>query len=756
MTRAPMKEETPETSTLDRRLHERRVPGVGRGGLLGSSLPAKTLAGFVAAIIAVLAIAFLSYLSLQSRSSGVMRVLQTLEVAQHLEAVLSLIKDAETGQRGFLLTGAERYLEPYTTAVATLPGELADARQLTADNPAQVQRLKVLDRLTADKMSELAQTIALMRAGNAAAALDVMRGDRGKEAMDRIRALIEEMKDAERALLHARTQDWEQAQAFSTFVTWAGSALLLVLIVVAAFMSSRDFREQATQAWLRTGQNELGMKMQGERSIEQLGDDIAGFLARYLSAQVGAVYFAEAGDRLRRVGAYALPDRTSDEAHLTGGLTRQAMKEKSVLYVSDVPRDYFPVTSGLGRSRPRHLLVAPTSVDGAANAVIELGFFHPVSPHDLELLRRLTEPIGVALKVSKYRKELENLLAETQRQAEELQTQQEELRVQNEELEQQTRVLQESQARLENQQAELEQINSQLEEQTQALERQRDDLTRAQKELQRANDYKSEFLANMSHELRTPLNSSLILAKLLGDNREGNLNAEQVKFAQTIYSAGNDLLTLINDILDLSQIEAGKLDVRPDVIPLGRLLDELANTFQPVAREKRLELITRVEDGVPAAIHTDPTRLQQILKNLLSNALKFTDQGGVSLLVRSATDGRLAFEVKDTGIGILADQHEIIFEAFRQADGTTNRKYGGTGLGLSISRDLARLLGGELQRRQRSGTWQHVHAAVAGALRAAGAHARPDARHLLAAATLTGRGADSARPRRAAGCARAR
>ena len=372
------------------------------------------------------------------------------------------------------------------------------------------------------------------------------------------------------------------------------------------------------------------------------------------------------------------------------------------MQTADVPADFFPVSSGLGRSPARHLLVVPTTADGSPNGVIELGSFQPMRPYDLELLSRLAEPIGVALRSTKDRSDLRQALEETQRQSEELQSQQEELRVQNEELEQQSHAMQESQVRLENQQTELEQINSHLEEQTQALEQQRDGLTRAQGELQRASAYKSEFLANMSHELRTPLNSSLILAKLLAENRDRNLNDEQIKFAETIYSAGNDLLLLINDILDLSKIEAGKLDVRVEEVALKRLGDELGDVFRQMARGKGIELTVTVDRSAPTAISSDPTRLQQILKNLLSNAVKFTERGGVALTVRKL-GGRIAFDVKDTGIGIPADQHDVIFEAFRQADGTTNRRYGGTGLGLSISRDLARLLGGELRMESAPG-----------------------------------------------------
>ena len=302
------------------------------------------------------------------------------------------------------------------------------------------------------------------------------------------------------------------------------------------------------------------------------------------------MYFADGPGSLACVGAYGLPAGAGAARAVAGGLTIEAYRQNRLLETNDVPADFFPVTAGIGQGRARQLLIAPTSADGLANGALELGFFGGVLPADLQLLRLIAEPVGIALRSARDRARLRETLEETQRQAEELQSQQEEMSVQNEELEQQGTVLRESQARLENQQAELEQINAHLEEQTQTLERQRDDLARAQGELQRSSTYKSEFLANMSHELRTPLNSSLILAKLLADNREGNLNAEQIKFAETIYSAGNDLLTLINDILDLSKIEAGKLDVRPEEISLARAVDELADVFRPLSRDKGIDL----------------------------------------------------------------------------------------------------------------------------------------------------------------------
>jgi signal transduction histidine kinase/DNA-binding response OmpR family regulator len=305
---------------------------------------------------------------------------------------------------------------------------------------------------------------------------------------------------------------------------------------------------------------------------------------------------------------------------------------------------------------------------------------------------------------------LQEVLAETQQLNEELQVQQEELKTANEELEEQSRILKESQAHLETQQVELEQTNEQLAEQAQVLADQRDamdlkntELNQAQtqleeraEELQRSSKYKSEFLANMSHELRTPLNSSLILAKLLAENPQENLSAEQVKFAESIYSAGNDLLNLINDILDISKVEAGKLEIRPENTSVARLVDGLRGMFQPLAADKQLDFQVEVQDDAPSMIYTDRQRVEQVIKNLLSNAVKFTEKGRVSLTVTTAPNHGIAFIVSDSGIGIADDQQESIFEAFRQADGTTNRRYGGTGLGLSISRDLATLLGGSI------------------------------------------------------------
>ncbi len=658
-------------------------------------LPSKSAAALAVAFAATVIIGILAYRAIDARSSTADAVNHTVEVRAQLDLLGSEIKDAETGQRGFLLTGNEHYLEPYERAVRDLPVELARFKRLTLDNPDQQERSAKLEPMVAAKLAELGATIAFERGGDHAAALAMVRTDRGKLAMDQIRAVLDAMLAAEQQALSTHTAVGERAVQSSSFTMIGGAAVLLFVLIIVGLLASRDFRTVESESWVRRLQVALNREVQGDLRLGPLGDKVLAILAVNLRAQVGAIYVTEPGGQLTRIAGHALADDAPATLAPGVGLTAQAVKDRRIVHLRDVPDGYLRVGSAVGGSRAREVTIVPAVVDGVVQAVIELGYFHALDAAELLALERAGEAIATAVRTSRDRTQLEALLGETQRQAEELQAQQEEIRVTNEELEQQSRALQVSQVQLENQQAEVEQINAQLEEQAQSLAGQRDDLARAGAELQRSNEYKSQFLANMSHELRTPLNSSLILAKLLADNRDGNLNAEQIKFAQTIYGAGNDLLVLINDILDLSKIEAGMLDVRAEPIGMGRLIDDLNGTFQPVATQRQLALATSRGPNVPDTIESDPTRLRQILKNLLSNALKFTERGGVTLEI-TRVDDRVHFAVRDTGIGIDPGQLELIFQPFRQADGAINRKFGGTGLGLSISRDLARLLGGEL------------------------------------------------------------
>jgi signal transduction histidine kinase/CheY-like chemotaxis protein len=477
-----------------------------------------------------------------------------------------------------------------------------------------------------------------------------------------------------------------------------GVATLLLLGAVGRQFVVHRIRVQA-QDWIKAGQIGLSQCMVGEQPLSTLGKSLLAFLGEYVDARVGAMYVNTDAGALAQCAGYAAGRDLDGERRIFSpgdGLVGQAAVDKRIMFVDDVPERYLDVRSGLGAAPPVSLILVPTIAEGSVNGVVELGFFSRPDAAVRDLLGSIAETIGLATRSSLYRSRQAELLEESQRQAEELQAQQEELKSANEELEEQTE-------RLKTSQEQLEETNAQLEEQTQTLESQKEAILTTQRLLQqqaadveRASRYKSEFLANMSHELRTPLNSSLILAKLLMDNKEGNLNEEQVRYAHSIYAAGNDLLTLINDILDLAKIEAGKVDLSVEPVSVARLIDKLRRRFEPVAAERKLELRFTVDSDCPATIESDPHRLQQVLTNLLSNALKFTEAGHVELRAAAVNGQRIAFTVEDTGIGIPAEQHDVIFEAFRQADGTTVRKHGGTGLGLSICRELVALLGGEI------------------------------------------------------------
>lgn len=482
-----------------------------------------------------------------------------------------------------------------------------------------------------------------------------------------------------------------------------GVAFLMIALIVSRAIEAR--RQAMRALWLQEAENAVAMSLRGDLGPEQIAEAAMSSLAAQLQAQVGVLYRLEGG-RLQLTGGVALPTGIASAVGLQEGLLGQVARDGRVLHLSGGDAQALELQSSLGRIAVRERILAPISSDGSLVGVIELGRASPgqQTALDTELLQRCGETVGMALRASMLRAQLVVLLEESQRQGEELQAQQEELRVANEELEEQSRSLMQSQGHLEQQQAELEQSNVQLEERTHELEAQKQALLVAQGQLVRNSNelaatsrYKSEFLANMSHELRTPLNSSLILAKLLADNKDGTLTEEQVKYARAILSSNNDLLALINDILDLSRIEAGHVELADEVVVVDSVLQRLRETFEPMARQKGLALQIEADALAPTQLVADSQRLQQILKNLLANALKFTEHGKVSLHVRAGGNGRVRFEVADSGIGIARDQLQAIFEAFRQADGSTRRRYGGTGLGLSISRDLAERMGGNIQ-----------------------------------------------------------
>lgn len=485
--------------------------------------------------------------------------------------------------------------------------------------------------------------------------------------------------------------------------TIGGFAFMMIALIVSRAIQAR--RQAMRALWLQEAENAVAISLRGDLGPEQIAEAAATSVAGQLGAEVAAVYRLEGG-RLQLTGGMALPSGAPASLALHEGLAGQVARDERIRHLHGDDAAVLELQTSLGRLPVRERILAPLSSDGAVVGIIELGRARvgELRELDRELLERCAETIGMALRASLLRAQLVVLLEESQRQGEELQAQQEELRAANEELEEQSRSLLQSQSHLEEQQAELEQSNVQLEERTHELEAQKQALLVAQSQLVRNSNelaatsrYKSEFLANMSHELRTPLNSSLILAKLLADNKDGTLTEEQVKYARAILSSNNDLLALINDILDLSRIEAGHVELSDEVVVVDSALQRLRETFEPMARQKGLALQIEADALAPSQLVVDSQRLQQILKNLLANAVKFTEHGKVSLHVRAAGNGRIRFEVCDTGIGIAREQLDVIFEAFRQADGSTRRRYGGTGLGLSISRDLAERMGGYIQ-----------------------------------------------------------
>ena len=492
--------------------------------------------------------------------------------------------------------------------------------------------------------------------------------------------------------------------------------------------------EVRQQNWMRSGQAELGHVMSGEQSPVALAKHVVSFLAQYLKVQIGALYLAEEQQKdtvLQLAGTYAYFRRKGvrNSFKLGESLVGQAALERECIEYANIPDEYLQIGSGLGEATPHYILVMPFMHENELKGVIEFGSAQEFSERQKAFLTQAAGNIAVAFHSVQNRLKVQTLLEATQRQAEELQRQQEQLRVANEELEAQTDALRHSEQQLQQQQEELRQTNEELEEQTKALERQQAQLQEKNQTLreaqlvieQKARDleisskYKSEFLANMSHELRTPLNSLLILASLLKENKDGNLTEKQVEFAAMIHRSGAELLELINDVLDLSKVEAGRMDVNLDEMSLQGLAAYVQQHFGHVAEAKGLSLTITLEDGLPECIVSDRQRVEQIVKNFLSNAFKFTEQGGVTARIFRPKDqaalphGRLipsqsiAIAISDTGIGIPADKQQVIFEAFQQVDGTTSRKYGGTGLGLSISREFTKLLGGEIHLESETG-----------------------------------------------------
>jgi hypothetical protein len=630
------------------------------------------------------------------------------------------------------LTGQVRGIAKVVTAVAG--GDLK--RKLTVEAKGEIAEL-------ADTINSMTDTLATFADQVTTVAREVgVEGKLGGQAnvpgaagtwrdlTDNVNGLAANLTTQVRAIADVSTAVTKGDLTRSIDVEALGEVAALSETINEMILNLKDTTQKNTeQDWLKTNLARFTRMLQGQRDMATVSQLVLSELAPLVDAQQGVFYVNASNNGqplMRLLGGYAFTERKnlSNEYKPGQGLVGQCVLEKERILLTNVPDNYIRIGSGLGEAPPLNIIVLPVLFEGEVKAVIELASFNRFNDTHLTFLDQLTESIGIVLNTIEANSRTEDLLLQSQSLAAELQSQQDELKKKNEQLEQQAESLRESEELLKSQQEELQQTNEELQEKATLLEKQKAEVEAKNREVEEArwameekaeqlaltSKYKSEFLANMSHELRTPLNSMLILSRQLSENKDDNLTPKQVQFAETIHSSGADLLSLINDILDLSKIESGMMGIDITDVSFADVSGQLERSFQQVALDKKLDFVVDRAAGLPASMRTDEKRLQQILKNLLSNAFKFTEQGGVTLKIEPARPGQkfyqeslnraervVAFSVTDTGIGIAPDKQRIIFEAFQQADGTTSRKYGGTGLGLSISREIARLLGGEIR-----------------------------------------------------------
>lgn len=691
------------------------------------SFQQQVLTGFAFSILVVLAINYFAFSSIMKLNENAGAVNHTQEVLNKGNDLYVLLLNSETGQRGYVITGEDRYLDIYRKSVNSVDDAMKSLSALITDNPKQVVTTDSIKHYVVEKLDEMQLVINLRREAGFEKARQRVLTDKGKNLMESLRTHIRILFQEESRLLKLREAETEKSTQQSYIIIVLGFVVVMGILLYMFFNITRTFRlqreaeaeikkknielgiitdENIRKNWLLTGSAQLNEKIRGEHAVNDLSDHIIKSVAGYLNARMAALYlYDRTSNELILCGTYSYGIHQSNARAVKPGegLLGQAALDKNIIVYNNIPDDYVKIQSGLGNTVPKNVLIAPVYSGSKMQAVLELGFTEDIDQSFLDYLEFISENVAIAIQSAKAREVM-------QQQSEELQAQQEELQQTNEELISQTNLLQASEEELRVQQEELQQTNveleekaAQLEEKNQAVEEARTAITQKALELEQTNKYKSEFLANMSHELRTPLNSILILAKLLSENKAKNLSEGDVKYASVIYNSGNDLLTLINDILDLSKIESGKLDMNFEDASIADICEDMDNMFRHVADNKKINFNIDVARDVKSILGTDKQRLEQVLRNLLSNAFKFTSQGGNISLSFTNSNDKLAMHVKDSGIGIPLDKQRLIFEAFQQADGTTSRKYGGTGLGLSISRELASLLGGEITLYSKQG-----------------------------------------------------
>ncbi|WP_432670794.1 response regulator [Flavobacterium sp. SM2513] len=682
----------------------------------------------------------------------------TQEVIYNLNDSQRIILDTQSGVRGFLVTGNDIFLDRYLQSSLEVNENIDKLEKLTTDNNRQQISIRALKTEQQRFYNYLKEKVYLKRQGLAIGIDDL---NQGKAMMDSLRSIYNQMESEELALLKIRTDKSENYGIYSSILILFAALIAIIVSILFFVRILNDFKKRsqltklleendletarrismvsiaaekitrgdysikvedvdgdlgsiglslnqmseslqenfdklASREWIKAGFAELNEVMIGEKNLNVLTKDIIKCLAEYTGSSAGVFYLAENESLFAASGYSFIPESSRERLKFGEGLTGQAAVSKKLIELKSFENQNVTITYALGELKPKHIIAFPI-IDGFVVGVIELASVRNFTDLEIEYLNNVANNIAIAVKAAENRKRVQELLEETEAQSEELKVQHSELEGMNADLETQTEKLQASEEELRVQQEELQQTNEELAERSTLLEERNVEIQKKSEDLELTTRYKSEFLANMSHELRTPLNSILLLSRLLSENNDMNMNAEQIEFAKVIQSSGNGLLGLIDEILDLSKIEAGKMELENTDILVEDISTNLHNLFNLVAKEKKIDF--KISNSqAPLLIKTDQGRLEQILKNLISNALKFTDEGTVSLeIIKHPTEkNKVQFIVKDTGIGIPFAKQPLIFEAFQQADGSTKRKYGGTGLGLSISRELSKLLGGEI------------------------------------------------------------
>lgn len=683
----------------------------------------RLYAGFALALILVTVGGIFSYITFVHQRTQGQWVEHSYEVITTAQRLNRYVYEVESAGAAYRSTGVKKFLDHYYQTGPKILPLAGDLRKLVADNIAQYRRAGRLENGVIALMNYWQELH--MRDSNYIFSNQLIVTQKERQYADTVHSVTAEIISEERALLIDRTAANKASVGRAINMLILNTLFILLVAVTLMIVSFRELSSRmkiqqelrrklkdvedlnqitTDNNWLLTGMSRINNSLSGELEIGILAKRCLDVMVDYLKVPAGALYcFEDKTNRLKLCAGVALPANAKREYDLEEGITGYAATKKEITVIENVPASYWNIEAGSGSTLPGAIICMPLWHNDNLMGVIELVAFGEVSAGILELLHTTSNAIAVAINAADARSRVMQLLERVQEQKETLETQQEELRQSNEELTRQSEILQTSEEELRVQEEELRQINDEMSVQNKALEMAREELSEKAQELEQSSRYKSEFLANMSHELRTPLNSVLILARLLEENKDGNLNKRQIEYAGVIHKSGSDLLKLINDILDLSKIEAGKVEMNIEPVSVKSMVSDLEQLFHVVAEQKSIHFTTEILPGVPDMIHTDRQRLEQVIRNLLSNAFKFTpNDGAIKLSWISKPDG-LHIAVSDTGAGVPEEKQQLIFEAFRQVDGSTSRKYGGTGLGLSISKELMKRLGGEIRLKSEEG-----------------------------------------------------